>query len=357
MGLGTLKNGLGEALFVPQASRNLLSVSKLCSGGRTVTFSLDNVFLDSEVIGRLTNRLYTYHPSSTQSTDEDEIHGVFDFANDLFTAESSPPMHLDLQRDFDLIHRRFGHVDVAILRRMVSRNSVDGMTVSAHAADPNRFHCADCAITKAQKLSRIPSLGQRRNLGAVNKSLFFNVVWSDVLGPITPTALGGYVCGVTFTEQNSKFRWFYPLREKSDVISAFSRLVADVSSWGFTVRLLRSDNGGEYTSKEFADFCISHNIEHRHSPPYTPAANSVSERFNRILGERARAMLRGSSLPRFLWAEAMSTATYIYNRTISPMSDIHTPYELLFGVRPDVSNLRAYGCVCYVYNFPLIARS
>ena len=28
-----------------------------------------------------------------------------------------------------------------------------------------------------------------------------------------------------------------------------------------------------------------------------------------------------------------------------------TPFEMLFGVKPNIANLRAYGCIAYAYEF------
>jgi len=43
-----------------------------------------------------------------------------------------------------------------------------------------------------------------------------------------------------------------------------------------------------------------------------------------------------------LWAEACSTAAYICNRTSSKSLNGLTPYEQLYGEKPDVSHLRAF---------------
>ncbi len=93
----------------------------------------------------------------------------------------------------------------------------------------------------------------------------------------------------------------------------FQQLVAEVSALGFSVRHLRSDNGGEYTSKVFKAFCTLHSITQQFTPPNTPRSNSISERFNRVLIERARPALDSAHLPKFLWAAAMSAVTYLYN--------------------------------------------
>ena len=43
---------------------------------------------------------------------------------------------------------------------------------------------------------------------------------------------------------------------------------------GKIVKALRSDNGGEYISKEFVDFCVGKGI--KTTTPYTPAQNGVA---------------------------------------------------------------------------------
>lgn len=48
---------------------------------------------------------------------------------------------------------------------------------------------------------------------------------------------------------------------------------------------------------------------------YTPQQNGRAERENRTIFECARTILRAKELPKNLWAEAVSTAVYVLNRT------------------------------------------
>ena len=56
------------------------------------------------------------------------------------------------------------------------------------------------------------------------------------------------------------------------------------------VKVLRSDNGGKYTSKEFKDYSASKDIKHQLSIPRRSEQNGVAEHMNRTLTERARSM-------------------------------------------------------------------
>ncbi len=59
-------------------------------------------------------------------------------------------------------------------------------------------------------------------------------------------------------------------------------------------------------------------------------------------------------MPLSLWAEAAVTVSYL--RNISPSGDrTQTPSELFFGDKPDVSDLRVWGSVCYTH-FPKAKR-
>ena len=105
-----------------------------------------------------------------------------------------------------------------------------------------------------------------------------------------------------------------------------------------------ADNGGEYTSKEFMDFCKGKGIVIEYTPPYTPQLNGVSERMNRTLCEKAKAMLAEAKLPKFLWSEAVRTAAFLTNRTATVTLPDKTPAEVWFGKKPDLSKLRIFGC-------------
>ena len=115
------------------------------------------------------------------------------------------------------------------------------------------------------------------------------------------------------------------------------------------IKSLRSDNGGEYTSKEFDTFCKNRGIHRQFSNPYTPEQNGVSERFNRTMIESARSMLYHAKLPLEFWAEAVNTAVYIRNRSPTTSLNYGTPYECWFGSKPDVSHMRVFGSQCFVH--------
>jgi len=86
------------------------------------------------------------------------------------------------------------------------------------------------------------------------------------------------------------------------------------------------------------DICERGGIKLHMMVPYHPASNGVAERAIGVQTATARAMLRNTSLPKKLWADAFSTATYLRNRTPTRALDRHTPFELLYGMKPDLAD-------------------
>ena len=114
------------------------------------------------------------------------------------------------------------------------------------------------------------------------------------------------------------------------------------------LKILRSDNGGEFTSHKFEEYLVKEGIKHQLTVPYTSQQNGVSERRNRTLMEMARCLLYEKKLPLKFWAEAVSTASYLLNRMISRSLGDKTPFEEWYGYKPSLDHLKVFGSSCYV---------
>ena len=80
---------------------------------------------------------------------------------------------------------------------------------------------------------------------------------------------------------------------------------------GQKLKAVRADNGGEYRG-QFEEYCRSKGIRLEFTVPKTPELNGLAERMNRTIMER-------------FWAEALSTTTYVINRSPSVPLDGDTP--------------------------------
>ena len=86
---------------------------------------------------------------------------------------------------------------------------------------------------------------------------------------------------------------------------------------GKKVKCLRTDNGMEFYSMEFNQFCKNEEIIRHRIVRYTPQQNGVVERMNKILLERARCMISNACLSKCFWAEVVNTSCYLVNRSPS----------------------------------------
>ena len=65
--------------------------------------------------------------------------------------------------------------------------------------------------------------------------------------------------------------------------------------------------------------------------------------------EATRAMLHDQDLPMHLWEEASRIAVHVQNHTPHRVLKNNTPEEVFFGKKPEVSNLRIFGCLMYIH--------
>ena len=107
------------------------------------------------------------------------------------------------------------------------------------------------------------------------------------------------------------------MRNKWEVFEKFKEFEScTTNECGLSIRTLRSDNGGEYLSKEFESYSKSRGIHHELSTPYSPAQNEVAKRINQTLMESARAMMAQAGLPVLLgggggyWCLPVESNTY-----------------------------------------------
>ena len=238
----------------------------------------------------------------------------------------------------EIWHRRFGHLGMKNLQKLATDQLVNGLD---YDVTKDIKFCEPCVDGKHHH-SSIPKFGSRR------ATKLLEIVHSDVCGRLEAKSLGGAESFVTFIDDKSRYVWIYILKNKSEVFKIFLEWKSMVEkSSGEKIKILRSDNGGEYTSKEFEDYLKKNGIRHEHTVPKTPEQNGVAERMNWTLVETVQSMLSDSKLPKKFWAKALSTASYVQNRSPTTAIKATTPYEVWKGYKPN--HLRIFGCSSYAH--------
>ena len=144
--------------------------------------------------------------------------------------------------------------------------------------------CQGCANRKQVK-GPFPSSKSRTNQ-------VLHLVHSDLCGPLPITSLGGYLYCFIFVDDFSHKKCIYFLKNESQTFNMFKDYKALVEKQtGKQIKIFRSDNGEEFTSSDFIDFCKEVGIRKETIVPYNPEQNGVAERKNRTIMEVVKAML------------------------------------------------------------------
>lgn len=160
---------------------------------------------------------------------------------------------------------------------------------------------------------------------------------------------------VTFIDDHTRLSWVYLLKDKSEVIQIFKIYYNMVETqFQEKIKMFRSDNGREYFNKILGEFLLEKGIIHQSSCSNTPQQNGIAERKNKHLLEVTRALLFTNNVPKYLWGDALLTATYLINRMPTKILNFKTPLNVLKDSYP-ISKLssdlplKVFGCIAFVH--------
>ena len=166
--------------------------------------------------------------------------------------------------------------------------------------------CEGCVLGKQTKVSF--GIAEHKSKDVLE------YVHTDVWGPAPCLSYGGARYFVSFVDDFSRKVWVYFMKSKDETFDRFQSWKSLVEKQsGKKVKVLRSDNGGEFTSQKFIKFCESEGIKRHYTTPGDPQLNGVAE-MNRTLLERTRFLQLTVGLNKRFWAEALSTVVFLINR-------------------------------------------
>jgi transposase InsO family protein len=106
-------------------------------------------------------------------------------------------------------------------------------------------------------------------------------VHGDLCGPMTPATPGGRRYFLLLVDDFSLYMWVMILGSKGEVANAIRRVqVATEAECGCKLRVLRTNNGGEFTAAEFASYNADEGVQRHYSAPYSQQQNDIVERRN-----------------------------------------------------------------------------
>jgi len=185
--------------------------------------------------------------------------------------------------------------------------------------------------------------------GRSHATEYLKWVYINIVGPMHVPSAGGRLYLYIAVDNYTHAVYTRPLFLKSEAPEVFKAFrAATENESGKRLCEVMTNNACELSMGEMRNICERDGIKLRTTVLYHPAPNGVAERAIEVLPAAARAMLHDAGLPQILWAEAFSTATYLRNRTLTRALDGLTPFELLYGMKPDLADLHMFGAPCTI---------
>jgi hypothetical protein len=175
------------------------------------------------------------------------------------------------------------------------------------------------------------------------------IVHNDLVGPTTTKGLKGEKYFMLLVNVYTRMTAVLFLKNKLETFENFN-IYKDMveNEMDSKIKCLRYDNGEEFTSKEFMDYCSTHGIKMQFCVARTLQHNGLVERKNRTIHEMTRTMLMDSKLTYIFWTQTMHTTAHIQNRVMLRNNTDKTPYDLWKGRPTNVKHFRVFGSKCYI---------
>ena len=242
----------------------------------------------------------------------------------------------------ECFHRCMGHISFQTAKQLVKNKYITGIRLEYTPAD-HKIFCESCIYAKATRKS-VPDI--REGNRAVE---FGGEVHSDLWGKFPIESKSGKLYYVTFINDKTQFTHLYFLRKKDETFDAYKKYEAWVETqMSNKIKVLNSDRGGEYRGDEMVAYLKSKGMVQKLNVRNTPQHAGVSECRNRTIAKRVWALLHASGLPKNLWAEAARHVVWLLNQTTMKAVEGMTPYEVVFGKKPNLGDLREWGEKVYV---------
>jgi hypothetical protein len=314
---------LSQVLYVPRLAINLLKVSQLAKKGIMTSFTKTGCALIDSDDGNCLLAEASITPGGLYVITKAVRRASLAARSLSATASSSSSKSLaPLSKDMKMLcHARLDHVGLETVTRTAHTGATTGIDLTAHTKNCN---CHTCLL---QKASRRPFEGSLFKPAPV----IGDVIHTDLAGPMPPT-ISGY-----------KY-----VQKKSDAGGALRDFIVKFErEHDCLFKYVHADNAAEFTGGDFNSCLREQSIKFTSSAPYSPESNGLAENFNKVLFARVRCLLDHSGMDKVMWGEAAHNAVHLLNITPSRSHGNITPHEAAYGVVPDVSKFRVFGCVAF----------
>lgn len=154
-------------------------------------------------------------------------------------------------------HARLGHISFKTMKNM----AISEMVLGLPKLDGEKQMCDSCLVGK-QTRHVFPKATSYRATRALE------LIHADLCGPITPATSGRNRYIFVLIDDHTRYMWSILLKEKNEAFERFKTFKTLVEKdINKEIVTLRTDRGGEFTSKEFQDFCNEKGIKRHLTAP------------------------------------------------------------------------------------------
>lgn len=173
----------------------------------------------------------------------------------------------------------------------------------------------------------------------------FDIVSIDTVGPL-PRSAEGFLYLLTIQCNLTKFVVAEPMVDKSAVSVAKAIFDGFVYMHG-VFRCLVSDKGTEFCNSVITELLTLCNIKHNTAVGYRPQTIGSLERNHRTLNEYFRSYLNEAFTN---WPGMVKCYSFSYNTTPNYAISMYTPYELVYGKKPNLPDFMTATTMDPVYD-------
>jgi hypothetical protein len=316
---------LHEVLYAPGYAFNLVSYQRLKQAGATWNDTTGWI----EVKNRKAYKIWDHEGWPIIEKDVIAYHAM---------AVKKAPVSI---ATLETWHQRMGHAGWEAIGHLPF--ATGGVKLATAKRDMSSDHCKECVLGQmTAKPSKIPPFKGTYSFEKVH----FDIIPAEKAWNADRHLLHLY-CAY------SGFRMSYTLKDKQaeSIIEALDDFLTLTKTWGYTVRYFQTDSDPTFVGR-VENFIRDRGITFNQSPADTQDQNGFAERSGRTIVETAVKIGTATGLPVTLWPYFVRHATMVLNRIPRRKSTSElfwiTPFEAVFGRKPDVSGYRILGSKAYL---------
>lgn len=225
------------------------------------------------------------------------------------------------------LHRALAHMPFDKMRKLESELEIK---------ITNAIQCIECMQSKAKR-APFP-------VGSIKTNRPLQMIHMDLSGCIRIANRDRYQYFLLIIDDFSRYKVAALLQSKSQVY----QMVQEYKSYfenqlDTRLKVIRSDNGTEFTNQQMKELCSSDGIQQQFSCPRTPEQNSVAERGIGVVKQTVRSLLLTAQLGASFWPYALMYAIFILNRIPNAAIGFRVPYELFFNKKVSYNWIKLFG--------------